>query len=106
MRIHVAYRPNPEFYDADAVGFFNADYVYDLSALRLFVVAPDPLHGNHYSDDEALHIIRAVETNHTYPLEEHDKYTFYDTDWEREQVLSDDQNTDTADFELTVYLNS
>ncbi|SRR6056297_2654361 len=106
MRIHVAYRPNPEFYDADAVGFFNADYVYDLNDLRLFVVAPDTLHGNRYSKDEALNIIRAVETNNTYPLQKHDKYTFYDTDWEREQVLSDDQNTDTADFELTVYLNS
>jgi hypothetical protein len=105
MRIHVAYRPNPEFYDED-IGIFNADYVYDLSALRLFVVAPDPLHGNHYSDDEAMAIIRAVDNNNMYPLEKHDKYTFYDTDWEREQVLCDDQNIDTADFELTVYLNS
>jgi len=105
MRIHVAYRTNEE-YHPDMEYLFHADYVYDLSALRLHLAAPDPIVGNYYTDDEARTIIRAVETQQPYIPDMHDKYTFFDTPDEREQVLSDDQNTDTADFTLTFYLNS
>lgn len=103
MRILVQYRTNQDYYDYDC-NIFYADYVFDLDRLKAFVaqVTDDMMV---YADDEAKRIIQHAETRSPYDLEEHDKYTFYDTDWERDQVLSDDQ-TSPADYKITVYLNS
>lgn len=105
MRIHVAYRTNEECHPGNEY-LFNEDYVYDLSALRQHISAPDPVVGNYYTDIEARAIIQAVEAQQSYTRDMHDKYTFFDTPDERAMVLSDDQNIKTADFSVTIYLNA
>lgn len=109
MRIHVEYRPNSEYYDSD-VSFFYGDYVFDLDRLKEFVAYSKDLEKNKtgwtYSGDEAERIVRCVETRASWDLEEHDKYTFFDTDDERKLVLSEDQDTSTADYTVTVLLHS
>lgn len=100
----VQYRPNPDIYDED-VGFFNADYFFDLTKLEDFATMDDVDGCTHiYSQDEAQAILRAVKNGHD--VESHDKYSFFDTSWERDYVLNKEATYDHYDHVVTVYLNS
>jgi hypothetical protein len=99
MRILIQYRTNEEYHSADV---FYANYVVDLDKLKAFVESADDYS---YSADEAKHIIKLAEAKSIYnSYEWHDKYTFYDTSCELQQVLSDDQQS-TPDYTVQAYLN-
>lgn len=106
MRILIQYRPNPDYYDSDTTGFFYDDYVFNFDRLEKFVEYVRDSDEHIYSGREAEAIYAAAVAGRNYAqFEFHDKYTFYDTDWERKLVLDPDQESVT-DLEFTVYLNS
>lgn len=102
MLIMIHYRSNQEFYPDQDFQPFYADYLVDLDKLKAFVASADDYS---YAKEEAEMIIMLAETKSKYnDMEKHDKYTFYDTEWERQEVLADDQNA-SLDYEVYVYLN-
>lgn len=103
-RIHVKYKPNPEYHDEDA-WYLTNDYIFDVEKLRAFVASPET-DDYTYSLNEAEQILSRYDTESLiYGLESHDKFSFFDTDWERKEVLSEDQET-PVEYEITILLNT
>lgn len=99
MRILISYRTNKEYHPDYQP--FHADYIVDLDKLKTFIAGDDS-----YYAKEAELIMRKTQTSESYKeYEYHDKYTFYDTEWELARVLSEDQKT-PADVQIFAYLNS
>jgi hypothetical protein len=97
----VHYRTNPDYYD-DGVELYHADYVLDVAKLRAVVDTDDC----YYAQDEIKKILWLVDNpTKLCDLHEHDKYTLYDTSWELELVLADDQES-KVDLEIYVLLNA
>lgn len=102
-RILVLYRPNPGYYDSD-MPYLTGEYVFDIDKLRDFIVSPET-DVYTYSLNEAEQILGRIDSDSLiYGINSHDKYSFFDTEWECEKVLSDDQTSPT-DHEITIYLN-
>lgn len=103
MRIRVKYEYNPE-YHGDTLDAYNYSYVYDLDKIEDFI--------EKYSDDDFMYSIDEAKEIVSLSKEQsknvftyyHDKYTFYDTQDERELVLSEDQ-TSEVDYEIYTYIN-
>ena len=90
MRILVAYEPNTDYHDADCM-YLSGNFVFDYDKLKIFAETSDKWA---YSKDEAEMIIKRIDSNlEQYGLEWHDKYTFFDTPAERNNVLSNDQKS-------------
>lgn len=94
-KVLVQYRTNEEYHDSDDL--FYANYVFDTDKLEAFLRLPED--ERYYCEEEARKILE--KSGHDY--ERHDKYSFYDTYWERLQVLADDQ--EHYDRVVTIYLH-
>ena len=102
MRILVNYEPNTDYHPSDCV-WLRGSFIFDYDKLKNFAKTADDYA---YAKDEAEMIIKRIDSNsEIYGLECHDKYTFFDTEWERKAVLSDDQQTAPI-REITIYLNT
>ena len=102
MRILVNYEPNTEYHPSDC-GWLMGSFIFDYDKLKEFAETADEYA---YAKDEAEMIIKRIDSKtEIYGLEFHDKYTFFDTEWERKEVLSDDQGS-ACDREITIYLNT
>lgn len=103
MRIRVNYEPNTDYHPSDW-GWLSDSFIFDYDKLKEFAETTDEY--AYYAKDEAEMIIKRIDSKtEIYGLEFHDKYTFFDTEWEREYVLSDNQVSD-CDREITIYLNT
>lgn len=102
-RILVEYKPNTEYYH-EYIPHLTGTFVFDLDKLRAFVASPET-DDYTYSLDEAEGILSRYDSGTLiYGINSHDKYSFFDTKWEREKVLSEDQ-TSIAYCEIAIYLN-
>lgn len=111
MRILVKYQPNPQYYqeydeygNEQYVPDLSGEFVYDLDKMKAYLAADED---NYYGSHEVEQIIaRLANTNvNAGDPEASEKFSLFDTEWERKQVLSDDQDTTTVDAEVDVWLN-
>lgn len=110
MRILVKYQPNPQYYkeyDEDGneqyVPDLSGEFVYDLDKMKAYLAADED---NYYGSHEVEQIIAWLANTSMYgDLGTSEKFSLFDTEWEREQVLSDDQDITTVDAEVDVWLN-
>jgi hypothetical protein len=105
-RILVQYRTNEDYHPDFQP--FNDDYIYDVDHIRKFV--EDGIENAEetwlYSFNEAEGIIKVVDGIDCPYIYTQYKYSFYDTEDEREEVLADANNDEEIIKTITVYLNS